>query len=138
MNLKVLAASLLFIAIMAAAISTNFSGFVDAISATFVLVGALCFGIYANGEWKSDARLNAFSEGAVLSGCMGALLGAVLIGININMQDLDALGPAIALMLLPLLYGYIVKAPIKLCLFLDCENSNYLPDPLEVNLVPVS
>ena len=38
MNLKVLAASLLFIAIMAAAISTNFSGFIDAISATFVLV----------------------------------------------------------------------------------------------------
>ena len=63
MNLKVLAASLLFIAIMAAAISTNFSGFIDAVSATFVLVGALCLGIYANGEWKSDARLNAFSEG---------------------------------------------------------------------------
>ena len=62
-NLKVLAASLLFIAIMAAAIPTNFSGFIDAISATFVLVGALCLGIYANGEWKSDARLNAFSEG---------------------------------------------------------------------------
>ena len=68
MNLKVLAASLLFIAIMAAAISTNFSGFIDAISATFVLMGALCFGIFANGEWKSDARLNGFSEGAVLSG----------------------------------------------------------------------
>ena len=77
-------------------------------------------------------------SGTVLSGCIGALLGAVLIGININMQDLDALGPAIALMLLPLLYGYIVKALIRLCLFLDCENSNYLPDPLEVNLVPVS
>ena len=69
MNLKVLAASLLFIAIMAAAISTNFSGFMDAIPEKFVLVGALCFGIYANGEWKSDARLNGFSEGAVLSGC---------------------------------------------------------------------
>ena len=54
------------------------------------------------------------------------------------MQDLDALGPAIALMLLPLLYGYIVKALIRLCLFLDCENSNYLPDPLELNVVPVS
>ena len=63
MNVKVLAASLLFIAIMAAAISTNFSGFIDAISATFVLVGALCLGIYAYGTWKSDARLNAFSEG---------------------------------------------------------------------------
>ena len=105
MNLKVLAASLLFIAIMAAAISTKFSGFIDAISVTFVLVGELCFGICANEEWKLDARLNAFSEGAVLSGWIGALLGAVLTGININTQDLDALGPTIALMLLPLLYG---------------------------------
>ena len=41
MNLKVLAASLLFIAIMAAAISMNFSGFIDAIPEKFVLVGAL-------------------------------------------------------------------------------------------------
>ena len=116
MNLRVLVASLLFIAIVAAAISTNFSGFIDAISATFVLGGALCFGICADGDWKSDARLNAYSEGAVLSGWIGALLGAVLTGININMQDLDALGPAIALMLLPLLYGYIVRALIRLVL----------------------
>ena len=112
MNLKVLVASILFIATMAAAISTNVSGFIDAISATFVLMGALCFGIDANGEWKSDARLNAFSEGAVLSGFIGALLGAVLIGININMQDLDALGPANVLLLRPLINGYIVKALI--------------------------
>ena len=48
--------------------------------------------------------------------CKGALLGAVLTGININTQNLDALGPAIALMLLPLLYGYIVKALIRLVL----------------------
>jgi len=116
MNLRVLVASLLFITIVAVAISTNFSGFIDAISAMFVLMGALCFGICANGEWKSDTRLNAFSEGAVLSGCIGALLGAVLTGININTQNLDALGPAIALMLLPVLYGYIVKALIRLVL----------------------
>ena len=91
---------------------------------------------------KRDMEVRRKTEcvfsGTVLSGCIGALLGAVLIGININMQDLDALGPTIALMLLPLLYGYIVKALIRLCFFLDCENSNYLPDPLEVNLVPVS
>ena len=100
MNLRVLVASLLFITIAAAATSTNFSGFIDAISATFVLGGALCFGICADADWKSDARLNAFSEGAVLSGWIGALLT----GINRNTQDLDALGPAIALMLSPLLY----------------------------------
>ena len=57
------------------------------------------------GELNSDARLNAFSDGAVLIGWIGALLGAVLIDININTQDLDALGTAIALMPLTLLYA---------------------------------
>ena len=116
MNVKALIASLLFIAITAGAISTNFSSFIDHISAIFVLVGALCFGICADGEWNSDARLNAFSEGAVLSGWIGSLLGAVLIGININTQGLDTLGPAFAIMLLTLVYGYFVKALIRLVL----------------------
>ena len=116
MSLKALTATLLFIAITFGAISTNFSGFIDAISATFVLGGALCFGSCAKGEWNSDARLNAFSEGAVLSGWIGSLLGAVLIGININTERLDTLGPALAIMLLTLVYGYIVKALIRLVL----------------------
>ena len=57
------------------------------------------------GYLNSDARLNAFSDGAVLIGWIGALLGAVLIIINTNTQDLDALGTAIALMSLTLLYA---------------------------------
>ena len=114
-------ATVLFIAITVGAISTNFSGFIDAISAIFVLVGALCFGICAKGEWNSDARLNAFSEGAVLSGWIGALLGAVLIGININTQGLDALGPAVAVMLLTLIYGYFVKALVRMVLISRLE-----------------
>ena len=67
-------------------------------------------------EGNSDARLDAFSEGAVLSGWIGSLLGAVLTGININAQSLDTLGPAIAIMLLTLVYGYFVKALIRLML----------------------
>ena len=114
-------ATVLFIAITVGAISTNFSGFIDAVSAIFVLVGALCFGICAKGEWNSDARLNAFSEGAVLSGWIGALLGAVLIGININTQGLDALGPAVAVMLLTLIYGYFVKALVRMVLISRLE-----------------
>ena len=114
-------ATVLFIAITVGAISTNFSGFIDAVSAIFVLVGALCFGICAKGEWNSDARLNAFSEGAVLSGWIGALLGAVLIGININIQGLDALGPAVAVMLLTLVYGYFVKALVRMVLISRLE-----------------
>ena len=121
MTHKTSIATVLFIAITVGAISTNFSGFIDAISAIFVLVGALCFGICAKGEWNSDARLNAFSEGAVLSGWIGALLGAVLIGININTQLLDPLGPAVAVMLLTLIYGYFVKALVRMVLISRLE-----------------
>ena len=121
MTHKTSIATVLFIAITVGAISTNFSGFIDAVSAIFVLVGALCFGICAKGEWNSDARLNAFSEGAVLSGWIGALLGAVLIGININIQGLDALGPAVAVMLLTLIYGYFVKALVRMVLISRLE-----------------
>jgi hypothetical protein len=114
MNVKALIASLLFIAIVFAAISENFSSFVDIVSAIFVLVAALCFGICANGEWNSDARLNAFSEGAVLSGWIGVLVGAVIIAGNV--KDLSALGPAIAVMLLTLVYAYLIKALVRMVL----------------------
>ena len=116
MNLKALIATLLFIAITVGAISTNFSGFIDANSAIFVLAGALCFSICTKGDWNSDARLNAFSEAAVLSGWIRALLGAVLIGININTQGLDALGPALAVMLMTVVYGYFIKALARIVL----------------------
>ena len=114
MNARALIASLLFIVITVAAISTNFSSFVDIVSAIFVLVGALCFGICAHGEWNSDARLKAFSEGAVLSGWIGVLVGAVIIAGNV--KDLSALGPAIAIMLLTLVYAYLIKALVRLVL----------------------
>jgi hypothetical protein len=114
MNVKALIASLLFIAIVFAAISENFSSFVDIVSAIFVLVAALCFGICADGEWNSDARLNAFSEGAVLSGWIGALVGAVIIAGNV--KDVDVLGPALAVMLLTVVYGYVIKAIVRMVL----------------------
>ena len=114
MNVKASIASLLFIAITVAAISTNLSIFVDSISAIFILVGALCFGICATGNWNSDARLNAFSEGAVLSGWIGALVGAVIIAGNV--KDLNVLGPALAVMLLTVVYGYFIKAIVRMVL----------------------
>jgi flagellar motor component MotA len=114
MNVKASIATLLFIAITVAVISTNLSSFVDSISAIFILVGALCFGICANGEWNSDARLYAFSEGAVLSGWIGALVGAVIIAGNV--KDLDVLGPAFAVMLLTVVYGYFIKAIVRMVL----------------------
>ncbi len=114
MNVKALIASLLFIAIVFAAISENFSSFVDIVSAIFVLVAALCFGICADVECNSDARLNAFAEGAFLSVWIGALVGAVIIAGNV--KDVDVLGPALAVMLLTVVYGYVIKAIVRMVL----------------------
>jgi flagellar motor component MotA len=114
MNLKACIALLLFVTITVIAVSTSFAGFIDAVSAMFVVGGAICFGICAHGEWYSDVRLNAFSEGAVLSGWIGALLGAVIIAGNV--EDLNALGPALAVMLLTVVYGYFIKALVRIVL----------------------
>jgi flagellar motor component MotA len=68
-------------------------------------------------EWHffSDSRLVAASDGAVISGWLGSFTGAVLIAGNIN-GNWEALGPAIAVMLLTVLYGYFIKAVIKMIL----------------------
>ena len=76
--------------------------------------GAICFGICANGKWYSDGRLNAFSEGAVLSGWIGALLGAVIIAGNV--KDFAALGPALVAMRLTLVYGYLTQGLVRMVL----------------------
>ena len=114
MHLKVCIALLLFVSITVAAVSISFASFIDAVSAMFVVGGAVCFGICASGKWYSDVRLNAFSEGAVLSGWIGALFGAVIIAGNV--KDVDALGPALAVMLLTLVYGYFIKAIVRMVL----------------------
>ncbi len=114
MNLKACIAILLFVAVTGAAISANIPAFLDTASLLIVLGGAVCFGICANGKWYAEGRLNAFSEGAVLSGWIGALLGAVIIAGNV--KDLDALGSAIAIMLLTVVYGYFVKALVRMVL----------------------
>ena len=65
----------------------------------------------------------AASEGAVISGWLGSITGAlvhwctgaVLIAGNIN-GNWEALGPAITVMLLTVLYGYFLKVVIKMIL----------------------
>ena len=54
-------------------------------------------------------------EGALISGWLGSIIGAVLIAGNIN-GNWEALGPAIAVMLLTVVYGYFINAVIKMIL----------------------
>lgn len=114
MNLKAFIAILLFIAITVSAISANIPAFYDAASGMIVLGGAICFGICSSGIWYSNERLESASEGAVISGWLGTLYSAVIIAGNLT--DMSALGPALAVGLLMVIYGYSVKALIRMVL----------------------
>ena len=70
---------LLFILITVLLLSRFISAFVDLISSLYVLGGALSFALCAGGAWNSKERLEAASEGAVICGWLGALIGAIAI-----------------------------------------------------------
>lgn len=84
--------------------------FFDPRSILIVLVPAIAYGLIGSGAWNSQDRLRKFSQGAVLFGWVGTLIGAVQI--SNGLDDLNALGPATSIALLTILYGYIVKAII--------------------------
>ena len=79
-----------------------------------VVGGALCFGISSTGRYFSNQRLEAASEGAVISGWLGTLHGYVIIAGNIS--DISALGPAIAVAIITVVYGYFFTAIVRMIL----------------------
>lgn len=105
---------LVFCGITALAIIADLPSFIDLTSLLMVIGGASGFVLCSNGTLSSNTRLEAASEGAVISGWLGSLYGAVMISTNVS--DLDALGPAISIALLTVTYGYFVKAVIRLVL----------------------
>ena len=88
--------------------------FVDPLSILIVLVPAIAYGLSGSGAWNSQDRLRKFSQGAVLFGWIGTLIGAVLI--SGGLDDMNALGPAISIALLTVLYGYTIKAIVGIFL----------------------
>jgi hypothetical protein len=86
-----------------------------------VLRGALSFALCVGGAWNSKERLEAASEGAVVCGWLRALIGAIGIASNWDSQ-LETLGPAVAVMLLTIMYGYFLK--VVICLVLLSRNGN--------------
>jgi len=106
---------LLFILISGLVISSLSVSFIDMISALYVLGGSLSFALSASGAWNSKDRLEAASEGAVICGWLGALIGAIAVARNSDSQW-ENLGPAVAVMLLTVMYGYFVKVIVRLVL----------------------
>ena len=80
----------------------------DLMSALFVLGGALGFALLKNQPSQMPAN---FGAGAVYFGWLGTLVGliAMAAGAFDNWGDLDRMGPALAVAMLTLFYGYMVK-----------------------------
>ena len=114
MKINVLLGIIIFGVVTTLAVSENLPAFIDAASLIIVLGGAFCFGLSSGGGLFSDERLEAASEGAVISGWLGLLYGAVIIAGNLT--DMAALGPATAVAILTVIYGYLFKAIIRMIL----------------------
>ena len=95
----------------------SLASFINYPSIVVVLIPGLLFAIAGSKELKM--RIYKFSDGAVLGGWIGMLIGAVSILGNLDFNNWqENLPPASGIMLLTVFYGYTVKA---MC-FLIAEN----------------
>ena len=77
-------------------------------SRTFVLGGAVGFALLKN---ETSEMLRNFGDGAVYFGWLGLLVGLVAIAGNAfgAWGSVEKMGPALAVSMLPLFYGYTVR-----------------------------
>lgn len=82
--------------------------FVDLNSALFVLGGATGYLVMKN---DSNKHVQNFGQGAVYFGWLGTLVGLIAITGNRFMVwgDVEKMGPALAVSMLTILYGYSIK-----------------------------
>ena len=82
--------------------------FIDINSALFVLGGATGFLVFKK---NSGNHIKNFGQGAVYFGWLGTLIGLIAFTNNIFMVwgDVENTGKALALAMLTVLYGYIIK-----------------------------
>jgi flagellar motor component MotA len=82
--------------------------FVDINAALFVLGGATGFLIFKKDPFN---RITNFGQGAVYFGWLGTLIGLIAITGNRFMVwgDVEKMGPALAVAMLTILYGYTIK-----------------------------
>ena len=108
---------LLVINIWAILSGASLASFIDFPGIAIVLVPGSLFAMAGTKELK--LRVYKFSDGAVLGGWIGMLIGAIMILGNSDFYNWqENIPPASAVMLLTVFYGYLVKA---MC-FLIAEN----------------
>ncbi|MEK9928348.1 MAG: hypothetical protein VW757_10005 [Halieaceae bacterium] len=115
MFIKLLTALTLFLLVNYMAVADSFSQFLDTASLAIVLGGAFAFAICGQGGWLARSRLSNAAEGAIIAGWLGALYGSVFILGNIGETPINEwIGPACAVMMLTILYGYLVSALLRM------------------------
>lgn len=82
--------------------------YMDINSLLFVLGGGVGYALITG---NSGTHVTQFGTGAVYFGWLGTLVGliAMAAGAFDNLGDLDRMGPALAVAMLTIFYGYLVK-----------------------------
>lgn len=106
--MKILGLAICLATIFGAAATVGVHLYVDILSFLFVLGGAVGFLVMKNNPRK---HIENFGQGAVYFGWMGTLVGLIAITGNRFMVwgDIDKMGPALAVSMLTILYGYTIK-----------------------------
>ena len=94
--------------LVGAAATVRIDLYVDMLSFLFVLGGAVGFLVIKN---KQENHLQNFGQGAVYFGWLGTVVGLIAITGTPSFVwgDVEKLGPALAVAMLTVLYGYLLK-----------------------------
>ena len=94
--------------LVGAAATVRIDLYVDILSFLFVLGGAVGFLVMKN---KPENHLQNFGQGAVYFGWLGTVVGLIAITGTPSFVwgDVEKLGPALAVAMLTVLYGYLLK-----------------------------
>ena len=106
--MKILGIVICFAIMLGAFLQIGPDLYLDINSALFVLVGATGFSVMKN---NPKNHIKNFGQGAVYFGWLGTLIGLIAITGNSFMVwgDVEKMGPALAVAMLTILYGYTVK-----------------------------
>jgi len=106
--IKVLGLAICLTSIFGAAIVVGIDLYLDILSFLFVLGGAVGFALMKN---TLNTHIKSFGQGAVFFGWLGTLIGLVAIAGNRYeiLGNVEKMGPAFAVSMLTILYGYTIK-----------------------------
>ena len=106
--MKIMGIGICFATMLGAILQIGHQLFIDINSALFVLGGATGFLVFKN---NSGNHIKNFGQGAVYFGWLGTLVGLVAITDNRFMVwgDVEKMGPALAVAMLTIFYGYMIK-----------------------------